>query len=651
MQHSRSSVHKLSGHSEEPRDERSLTKVPDDHERRELPLRGVMDAIPGLVWSALPDGDVEFCNQRWLEYTGMSFNQIKGWGWAVAIHPQDLNNLRETWQAALARSIPFEVEARMRRADGFYRWFLFQSVPLRDPGGRIIRWYGTNTEIEELKIAQEELRKQTSRLEQLFEQAPEGVAILDTDDRMVRVNQEFTRMFSYEPDELLGRTIQDVIVPEELLEESREYVRQVRSGRLEVETVRKRKDGSLVHVSLLAVPVITSSGEQVANYAIYRDITERKRAEEHLRESEARFQAMADTAPVMIWMTGTDGLCNYFSKPWLDFTGRTMEQEVGLGWLQGVHPDDVQGCFDGFLPAFEVRKPFSMEYRLRRADGEYRWVIESGIPRYTPGGEFSGYIGSNIDITERKRAEEERERLRRAQADLAHITRVTTMGELTASLAHEIKQPIAAAVTDARTCLKWLARDRPEIDEAREAASRIIKDVTRASEITGRIRSLFKKEEPQRELVDVNEIIREMVVLLHGEVVRYSISIRTDLATDLPKIRGDRVQLQQVFMNLMLNAIDAMNEMDDAKELTIKSQRNPDDQLLISVSDNGVGLPPRHVDKIFEAFFTTKPQGTGMGLSISRSIVESHGGRLWAAANSKRGTTFQFTLPRDVQAA
>jgi signal transduction histidine kinase len=228
---------------------------------------------------------------------------------------------------------------------------------------------------------------------------------------------------------------------------------------------------------------------------------------------------------------------------------------------------------------------------------------------------------------------------------------VTTMGELTASLAHEIKQPIAAAVTDARTCLKWLARDHPEIDEAREAVSRIIKDVTRASEIIGRIRSLFKKEEPQRELVDVNEIIREMVVLLHGEVVRYSISIRTDLATDLPKIRGDRVQLQQVFMNLMLNAIDAMNEMDDAKELTIKSQRNPDDQLLISVSDNGVGLPPRHVDKIFEAFFTTKPQGTGMGLSISRSIVESHGGRLWAAANSKRGTTFQFTLPRDVQAA
>jgi hypothetical protein len=651
MQHSQSSVHKISGRTDDRRDERSLAKVPDEKERRELPLHGVMDAIPGLVWSALPNGDVEFCNQRWLEYTGMSFHQIKGWGWAAAIHPEDIADLRERWQAALTQSVPFEAEARMRSADGSHRWFLFQAVPLRDSGGRIIRWYGTNTDIEELKVAQEELQKQTRRLDELFEQAPEGVAILDMEDRIVRANKEFTRMFGYEQHELVGRSIQEVIVPDALLDESREYVRQVKSGRLEVETIRRRKDGSYVQVSLLAVPVITSSGEQVANYAIYRDITERKRAEERLRESEARFQAMADTAPVMIWMTGTDGLCNYFSKPWLDFTGRTMEQEVGTGWIEGVHPDDVKKCFDCFLPAFEARKPFGMEYRLRRADGEYRWVIESGIPRYTPGGEFAGYIGSNIDITERKRAEEERERLRQAQAELAHITRVTTMGELTASLAHEIKQPISAAVTDARTCLKWLARDQPEIDEARAAVSRIIKDVTRASEITGRIHSLFKKEEPQRELVDVNEIIREMVALLHGEIVRYSISIRTELASDLPNIRGDRVQLQQVFMNLMLNAIDAMNEMHDAKELTIKSQRNPEGQLLISVSDNGAGLPPQHGDKIFEAFFTTKAQGTGMGLSISRSIVESHGGRLWAAANAERGTVFHFTVPSESLAA
>src|SRR5580704_12639342 len=213
-------------------------------------------------------------------------------------------------------------------------------------------------------------------------------------------------MFGYEPDELSNCLIIDLIVPDALLESARELKRQLMDGcRVEVETVRRRKDGSYVHVSLLAVPVTKASGEHALNYAIYRDITERKRAEERLRESEARFQTMADTAPVLIWMTGTDGLCNYFNKPWLEFTGRTMEQEVGLGWTEGVHPNDVQGCFDCFLPAFHARKPFRMEYRLKRADGEYRWVIESGIPRYTGGGEFAGYIGSNIDITDRKRAE------------------------------------------------------------------------------------------------------------------------------------------------------------------------------------------------------------------------------------------------------
>lgn len=621
-------------------------------EEGDFPLQSVIDAIPGLVWSAFPNGEVEFYNQKWLDYTGMSFNDVKGWGWAAAVHPLDVMGVRKGWREALLRSASFTAEARMRGADGSYRWFLLQASPLRDSDGRILRWYGINTNVDELKVAQEELQKQTSRLDELFEQAPEGVAVLSIDDRILRINHEFTRMFGYEPDEALERPMNDLIVPDALVESSRSYTHLLREGgRVEVETVRRRKDGTEIAVSLLAVSVRTASGEHVVNYAIYRDITERKRAEERLRESEARFQAMADTAPVLIWMTGCDGQCNFFNKPWLDFTGRTMEQEVGLGWVDGVHPDDVKGCFDGFLPAFEARRPFSMEYRLKRADGEYRWVIESGIPRYTGGGEFAGYIGSNIDITERKRAEEERERLRQAQADLAHMNRVTTMGELTASLSHEIKQPIAAATTDARTCLKWLERERPDIEEAREAASRIIKDVTRASEIITRTRSLFKKGEPQRELIDLNEIIREMVILLYSEAGRYSISIRTQLAAHLPSVRADKVQLQQVFMNLILNAIDAMNEMSVRRELIIKSELNRRDQLLISVSDNGAGLPSERADKIFDPFFTTKSQGTGMGLSISRSIVESHGGRLWATPNPERGTTFQFTLPGEVEPA
>src|ERR1700751_1646496 len=480
--------------------------------------------------------------------------------------------------------------------------------------------------------------------DELFEQAPEAVAILTTDDRIVRANKEFTRMFGYDPDEDLQRPINDLIVPEAEIEVSRAYTRLLQQGgRVEVETVRRRKDGTEIDVSLLAVSVRTPSGEQIVNYAIYRDITERKRAEERLRESEARFQAMADTAPVLISMTGTDALCNYFNKPWLDFTGRTMEQEVGTGWVEGVHPDDVQGCFDCFLPAFHARKPFRMEYRLKRADGEYRWVIESGIPRYTVAGEFAGYIGSNIDITDLKRAAEERERLRQLQAELAHVNRVTTMGEVAASIAHEIKQPIAAAVRNAEACLQWLSREQPDLAEVREAAQEMVKEARRAAEIMTRVRSLFKKEEITREVLDLNEAITETASLVRDEAHLHSISVRTELDAELPRITADRVQLQQVLMNLTLNGLEAMKGT--AGALVIRSQRDKEGQPLISVSDAGMGLPVGEADKIFDPFFTTKPQGTGMGLAISRSIIESHGGHLWGIGNSGRAATFQFTLP------
>jgi C4-dicarboxylate-specific signal transduction histidine kinase len=248
---------------------------------------------------------------------------------------------------------------------------------------------------------------------------------------------------------------------------------------------------------------------------------------------------------------------------------------------------------------------------------------------------------------ERKHTEET---LRQAQADLAHVNRATTMGELTASLAHEVNQPIAAAVTNANTCLRWLTRDHPDVEEAREAAKRIVKDGTRAAEIISRVRLLFKKSTPQRELVDVNEVVREMIVLLRSEATRYNITVRMELAADLPRIMGDRVQLQQVLMNLIVNSVDAMKEVDGLRELALKSQRTEKEEVLVSVNDTGVGLPSQQADQIFNAFFTTKPHGTGMGLRISRSILESHGGRLWAAENFPRGASFCFTLPAKIEA-
>src|ERR1700730_14024301 len=294
--------------------------------------------------------------------------------------------------------------------------------------------------------------------------------------------------------------------------------------------------------------------------------------------------------------------------------------------------------------AIRAGADFDVEYRIRRPDGAIRFL--RGIGHHNPAQEFGEYFGITIDITDQKRAEEERERLRQLEADLAHINRVNMMGELAAALAHEIKQPIAAAVANAGACLGFLDGDRPDILEAREAASGTIGCASRAAEIIDHVRSLFKKSFPQREAVDVNELIREISLLLKNDIRRNSVTVRLELAENLPEIAGDRVQLEQVLMNLMLNAIEAMH---DAKgDLTITSQSTDDRHLSISVSDTGVGIPADKIDQIFDTFFTTKPQGTGMGLAISRSIVESHGGRLWATSNSGRGSTFQFTLPHEV---
>jgi PAS domain S-box-containing protein len=375
--------------------------------------------------------------------------------------------------------------------------------------------------------------------------------------------------------------------------------------------------------------------------------SERKRAEESLRQSETYLAEAQRLSRTGSWaLVPATGKIRYWSQE----CNRVLGIDPHNGqprfetFFERIHPEDQAKVSEIGDLAGAGRAEFELKYRIVHPGGEIKDIHLVGHPVLSPSGGLVEFVGTVMDITDRKRAEEERERLRQVQADLAHLNRVTTMGELTASLAHEIKQPISAAVTDAKTCLRWLDRDNPDLAEARDAASRMVNDVMRAADIISRIRVLFQKGTPQPEILDVNELIQEMFVLLRSEANRYSISIRTELAEDLPKAMADRVQLQQVFMNLMLNGIDAMKETTGGGELTIKSEA-ADDQLLISVSDTGVGFPPEQADQIFRSFFTTKVKGTGMGLPISRSIIESHGGRLWATGASGRGATFQFTLP------
>jgi PAS domain S-box-containing protein len=356
-----------------------------------------------------------------------------------------------------------------------------------------------------------------------------------------------------------------------------------------------------------------------------------------LLEQEKKFREAVETMPALAFIALPDGSRTFVNRGWVEYTGMTVEQAAGSGWQAAVHPDDLKRVADKWRTAAAKGEPVEYETRLRRgADGQYRWFQTRLAPLRDKRGKLVKWCGVATDIEDRKRADQ-------LQADLAHTNRVSLLGELTASIAHEVNQPLSGVVVNAGACMRWLARDIPNVEEAREAAQLIVRDGKRAGEIITRLRSLYKKAPPQRTLVDVNETIGEMIVMLRGEANRLGVSMRTDLATGLPKVTADRVQLQQVLMNLMLNAIEAMKETGGV--LTVKSQRDQDGRVQVSVSDTGVGLPAEKADQIFNAFFTTKPQGSGMGLAISRSIVESHGGRLWATPNDGRGASFHFTLP------
>jgi len=373
---------------------------------------------------------------------------------------------------------------------------------------------------------------------------------------------------------------------------------------------------------------------------------ERDRAEEALRRNEQRLRDVIDTIPTITWSVLPNGLNDFTSRYWLEYTGVSTDDSLGDGWKAAFHPADIAEHVDKWAASLATGKPFENEARVQRADGEYRWFLHRAVPLRDGHGTIVKWYGTAVDIEDRKRAEEERLRLRQLEGDLAHINRVSMMGELAASLAHDIKQPLTGAVMSADACVRWLHRDPPDMTEAYEAASRIVSNVTRAAEIIDRVQALFKRGAPERELVDVNDIAREMIALLRHTANRNSISIRTELDAGLPATAADRIQLQQVLMNLMLNGIEAMK--DAGGELILTSSRSEEGHILISVSDSGIGLPAHEAERIYEAFFTTKPQGTGMGLSISRRIIQSHGGRLWASNNTGRGTTFQFSLPINV---
>jgi len=566
------------------------------------------------------------------------------------VHPDDAALVKETVERASQDGKDFEHEYRLVMPDRAVKHVHVVAHAERDELGEL-EFVGAVMDTTESNRAEKKLRRSEESLLEAQKLSHTGSWRHDVASGAVIVSPEIYRIHDIKPDDDASNTefFFSRFHPEDrkrvvdLFEKA-----EIEKTEFQVDYRIVLPDGTIRHLHTIGHPILNESDDLVEFVGAAMDVTPAKQAEEALRRSESY---LADAQRLIRTGSWAWNVATRQSVYWSLENYRLFgfDPEGGVpsdeAFYQRIHPEDRDRIRrEVFLERPDEGSHFDVEFRIVLPGGAIRYVRSTGQPVRNMSGDVLEYVGTSIDVTERKRADEERERLRQVQADLAHLSRVTTMGELTASLAHEIRQPISAAVTNAKTCLRWLGRDEPDVVEACEAASRLVNDVTRAADIIGRIGSLFKKGALQRELVDVNELIGEMIVLLRSEANRYSISIGTELAEDLPKVMADRVQLQQVLMNLMLNGIDAMKEAIGGGQVTIKSEAC-DAQLLISVSDTGVGLPHERGEEIFKAFFTTKDKGTGMGLPISRSIIESHGGRLWATGAPGSGATFQFTLP------
>ncbi len=499
-------------------------------------------------------------------------------------------------------------------------------------------------EIADRKHVEEDLRSSEEKHRVIIEAANDAVVGMDERGAILFANPATKRIFGHDPVEIVGKPL-TMLMPEMMrnLHENG-FKRYLATGKRHlnwqgVEVTAQRKDGQAFPVEV-SFGEMTSDGHKVFTGFI-RDISEKKEAEEALRASERDLSLIIETIPGLVWCASPDGELNYLNRRILEYTGSSPDAWAQLGWTSFLHPDDAEPSAHSWSRAVATGKPYDTQCRLRRANGVHRWFRALGQAARDNQGRVTRWYGLLIDIDDQKNVEEA---LRSNEMRLSRATRTATMGEFAGSIAHEINQPLAAVVTNGHACLRWLTNQPPDLDRACEAAQRIVRDGKEAGEVVRRIRALFKHVSLETIDLNLNEVIAEVLHLLSGETTRRSVAVKTELADDLPTVLGDRVQLQQLVFNLFLNGIEAMDQvLDRPKKLLIRSKRQDQEAVVVEIQDSGVGMDDP--EKAFEAFFTTKETGMGMGLAICRSIIEAHHGRLWADSGNGAGTTFSFTLP------
>ncbi len=604
-------------------------------------FRTMANAAPVMIWMSDANKLCTFFNKGWLDFTGRSPEQELGSGWQESVHESDLDRCLEVYFTAFHVRQEYTIEFRLRRHDGEYRWVLARGVPRFESEGMFLGYIGTAIDITELKRGEEKFRS-------AVEASPNAIVMIDEQDRILLVNVCAEKLFGYAREELFGQPV-EMLVPERFRGAHPAHradflaapqTRSIGAGR---ELFGLCKDGSEFPIEIGLSPIHTAEGLIILTTII--DISERKRSAEALERERVFLRQVIDTVPNFIFAKDQDGRFTLANQAVAEAYGTTVENLIGKSDADfNSNMEEVEAFRRVDQQVIEtLRERFIAEEHITDAKGRLRWLQTVKRPIIESDGRAKQVLGASTDITRRKEIDLE---LREQRAELAHAARLTSMGELAASLAHELNQPLTAILSNAQAALRFMNGKSVHLEEVREILRDIVKDNSRAGEVIRRMRALVKKETLEFVSIDLAGLIEDVVSLVHSDAILQNVRIALELNGSLPAVWGDRVQLQQVVLNIMLNAFDAMSECPtDQRKVELQVEPYGAELIKIAVSDRGPGLSGDQLDKIFQPFYTTKGNGLGMGLSICRSIIEAHGGRLWAENNSEGGATFHFTVP------